>query len=207
MDYAQINEQLKDKSPQEIIEWAVSLNKKTILTTNFGPHEAVIIHAATQVKPDMEVVWIDSGYNTEATYRFAQKLIEDLKLNIKIYSPIWTKGYRDVVMNGTPGVDSDLHAEFTRHLKLEPFERAFAEIQPEVWLTAIRRDQTLHRSSLDVVSEDGRGILKVAPVFYHSLTQMEDYCQEHGLPIEKDYHDPTKVIENRECGLHTFKKD
>lgn len=206
MNLEQINQDYKDKSPKEIIEWALSLNKKTVVTTNFGPHEAVILHAATQVKPDIEVVWIDSGYNTEATYRFAQKLIDDLNLNIKIYSPQWTKGYRDVVMNGIPEVDTELHAEFTRHLKLEPFDRAFAEIKPEVWLTAIRRDQTLHRQSLDIVTDDGSGILKVAPVFYLSLQQMEDYCQEHNLPIEKDYTDPTKVIGNRECGLHTRTK-
>ncbi len=207
MDLKQINTEYKEKSAQEIIEWALSLNKRTVLTTNFGPHEAVILHAATRVKPDIEVVWVDSGYNTESTYRFAQKLIEDLKLNIKIYSPLWTKGYRDVVMNGIPDVDSELHAEFTQHLKLEPFERAFNELKPEVWLTAIRRDQTVHRQSLDIVSEDGRGILKVSPVFYWSLNQMEDYCKEHNLPIEKDYTDPTKVIGNRECGLHTVKKD
>ena len=31
---------------------------------------------------------------------------------------------------------------------------------------------------------------------------LEAYLTEHDLPDEKNYHDPTKVLENRECGLH-----
>jgi phosphoadenosine phosphosulfate reductase len=33
---------------------------------------------------------------------------------------------------------------------------------------------------------------------------MARYLAEHNLPDEKDYFDPTKVLENRECGLHLF---
>ena len=32
--------------------------------------------------------------------------------------------------------------------------------------------------------------------------QMEAYLEAHGLPDEKNYYDPTKVLEKRECGLH-----
>ena len=32
---------------------------------------------------------------------------------------------------------------------------------------------------------------------------LDKYLDEHNLPNEHDYFDPTKVEESRECGLHT----
>ena len=207
MDLAKINKELKEKSPVDIIRWVLSLKKKAILTTNFGPHEAAIIHMALQVDPRIPVVWIDSGYNTKATYTFAHKLITDLHLNMQIYIPRLTKAYRDVVMGGTPDITNPHHEDFTSQVKLEPFERVLKELKPEVWLTAIRKDQTAFRQSLDILTEDKeRGLLKVAPVFYWNEAELEEYLKKNRLPIEKDYFDPTKVLEHRECGLHVGKK-
>jgi phosphoadenosine phosphosulfate reductase len=46
-------------------------------------------------------------------------------------------------------------------------------------------------------------VLKVAPLFHWTEAQMRAYLAEHGLPNEDSYYDPTKALENRECGLHT----
>ena len=203
MDLKAINESLKEKSPLEIVQWAVGLNKKTIVTTNFRPLEAVILHLAKTVDPKMDVVWIDSGYNTKATYLFAEKVIKDLDLNIHVYNPLMTAARRDALMDGIPSIDSPLHDEFTQQVKLEPFKRAMQDFQPEVWLTAIRKDQTAFRQNLDIVTQDETGLIKVAPVFYLTEVDMEGYLYEHSLPDEEDYYDPTKVEGDRECGLHT----
>ena len=82
MDFKKINDELREAEPLKIIEWAVANGKKPITTTNFGPYEAVILHMVTQVKTDMPIIWIDSGYNTPETYTFAEELIERLKLNV-----------------------------------------------------------------------------------------------------------------------------
>ncbi|WP_269473302.1 phosphoadenosine phosphosulfate reductase domain-containing protein [Kineobactrum salinum] len=78
-----------------------------------------------------------------------------------------------------------------------------AEFRPEVWLTGIRREETEHRKSLDIVSRDDRGIIKVAPLFYWSEQDVERYMEQHQLPSCRHYFDPTKVLDGRECGLHT----
>ena len=72
-----------------------------------------------------------------------------------------------------------------------------------IWLTGIRREETEHRKSLDIVSIDNRGILKVAPIFYWSEDDVEAYMEQHQLPTCRHYFDPTKVHDGRECGLHT----
>ena len=37
--------------------------------------------------PNLKVIWCDSGYNTKATYLYAEKIITELDLNIKLYVP------------------------------------------------------------------------------------------------------------------------
>ena len=203
IDLTAANAELKDKTPQEIIAWALSQSENPLVTTNFRPYESVILHMAAQVKPDIQVLWVDSGYNTSATYRFAEQLIQDLNLNVVTYIPQMTSARRNVLMKGIPDVDDPQHEEFTRQVKLEPFQRALSELKPDLWLNAIRKDQTEFRQSMEIVSASKDGIIKVAPLYNLTEADLDAYLAEHNLPNEHDYFDPTKAIENRECGLHT----
>jgi phosphoadenosine phosphosulfate reductase len=198
------NSLLAQRSPLEIVEWALFQNKKTIVTTSFGPYSAVMLHLATTVKADVPIVWIDSGYNTLETYIYAEGLIRDLNLNIEIFIPQITAARRSAMMNGIPDLDSELHGEFTRQVKLEPFQRMLSKLKPDMWLTGIRGDETEFRSTLDVVSEGPNGITKVAPFLNWTEVDMEGYLYEHDLPQVSKYKDPTKAEKNRECGLHTM---
>ena len=168
LDFASINQELREKHPVEIIRWALSLEKKTIVTTNFGPHEAAILHMTAEQDGKMPVVCVDHGYNTEATYRFAEDLIQRLSLDMHYFTPKVTAKRRAAVYGGIPSIDDEAaHDEFTREVKLEPFGRAMSEFAPEVWLTAIRKEQTPFRDSLDIVTQDiTTGLIKVAPLFY-----------------------------------------
>lgn len=201
IDIKQINKGLKDKSPKEIISWAILNGVKPIVTTNFGPYSAAILHAVTRVKNDIKVIWIDTGYNTPNTYRYAESISVDLELNIKQYVPKQTSAHRDVVL-GIPSIDSPKHKIFTDQVKLEPFKRAMKEHQPDVWFTNLRKGQTAFRDSIDIVSQDANGVIKVSPFYYWTDVELDQYLEENNLPNETKYFDPTKVLENRECGLH-----
>ena len=203
LDLTQANQSLIGKSPYEIVSWALAQGSSPILTTNFRPYESVILHLVAQQRPDIKVLWVDSGYNTSATYRFAEKLIKDLNLNVVTYIPEMTAARRNVLMGGIPDVTDPQHEAFSYQVKIEPFQRALAELKPDVWFNAIRKDQTEFRQTLDVLSYSKDGVLKVAPLFNLSEADLDDYLAEHGLPNELDYFDPTKALETRECGLHT----
>lgn len=199
----QANQELQGKTPEQIVEWTLAKAENPIITTNFRPYESAILHLVAKQKPDITVLWVDSGYNTRATYDFANKLIKDLNLNVVTYIPKQTSAHRDATMNGIPSVNNPLHDEFTEQVKLEPFRRALSELKPDVWFNAIRKDQTEFRQGLDVLSQSKDGVLKVAPLFYKNDQDLDAYLEQHNLPNEFDYFDPTKVEENRECGLHT----
>lgn len=201
LNLEQINLELQDKTPEQIITWALNIADKPVVTTNFRPYEVAILKAVSNIKPNIKVIWCDTGYNTAATYKHANYLIEKLGLNIQLYVPQQSAAYRDTIM-GIPEIDDPMHKIFTEQVKLEPFARAMREHNPDVWFTNLRKGQTAFRNSIDIVSMSKDGILKVSPFYYWTDEQLDAYLNKHNLPNEFHYFDPTKVLENRECGLH-----
>ncbi|MBS3996780.1 MAG: phosphoadenosine phosphosulfate reductase family protein [Hydrogenophaga sp.] len=201
LELAQVNADIGRDAPA-LVKWALGLEQPSIVTTNFRPFEAVILHLVTQVRPDVPVVWMDNGYNTEATYRFADEVTRQLKLNLKIYLPLRSRAHREAVEGPTPALDDPRHAAFTEEVKLEPFARALRETAPQVWFTALRATDTAVRAQMDPVSINPGGLIKVAPLLHWTSKDLYHYCELHGLPNNFDYVDPTKGEENRECGLH-----
>jgi phosphoadenosine phosphosulfate reductase len=199
------NTALRDQSPIEIVRWAIAqAGGRAIVSTNFRPYEAVVLHLCVQAQPDIPVLWVDHGYNRPATYRHAERLRQLLNLNLKPFLPKMTPAHRDAIHGPIPTTDQEEELkQFSSVMKLEPFQRGMKELAPTFWITALRQVQNPNRAGLDIVSEDSNfGSLKVSPVFYWSDADMENYLEQHDLPNEWDYFDPAKADEKRECGLH-----
>lgn len=202
---ARWNEELRTKSPLEVTRWAIAqAGGRAIVSTNFRPYEAVVLHLATQAQADIPVLWVDHGYNRPATYKHAEQLRAQLKLNLKPFLPKMTPAHRDAIHGPIPSLDDEAGLKaFSGVMKLEPFQRGMRELAPTVWITALRKVQNPNRAELDIVSHDANfGALKISPVFHWSDAQMEGYLAQHNLPNEWDYFDPAKADEKRECGLH-----
>jgi phosphoadenosine phosphosulfate reductase len=204
---AETNAKLRNQSPFEIVRWAIAQAEgHAIVSTNFRPYEAVILHLATHAQADIPVLWADHGYNRPATYKHAEQLKKLLRLNLKTYVPKMTAAHYDTIHGGAPAPapeNEERIKEFSAVMKLEPFQRGMKELAPTIWLTALRKLQNPNRAGLDIVSEDRNfGALKVSPLFYWSDAEMEGYLKENDLPNEWDYFDPAKADEKRECGLH-----
>jgi len=199
------NSELRSKSPLDIVRWAIArANGRAIVSTNFRPYEAVILHLCLQVRLDIPVLWVDHCYNRPTTYRHAEQLKKLLKLNLKLYLPKISAAHHDAIYGGIPSTDDEVGLkQFSALMKLEPFQRGMKELAPAVWITALRKVQNPNRAELDIVSEDKNfGALKISPVFYWNDADMENYLKQHDLPNEWDYFDPAKADEKRECGLH-----
>ena len=130
------NEDLHDKSALEVIQWAIEqADGQAIVSTNFRPYEAVILHLVTQVEPNIPVLWVDHGYNREATYKHTEELRVLLNLNIQAFVPKLTTAHYDAVHGGMPEPTSDNEKAikaFSTAMKLEPFQRAMKELAPTV---------------------------------------------------------------------------
>ena len=154
IDIAKANAELRDKPALEIVRWAIAqADGRAIVSTNFRPYEAVILHLCVQVQPDIPVLWVDHGYNRPATYRHAEELRKRLGLNIKPYLPRITAAHRDAVHGPVPTPEDEAALkEFSAVFKIEPFQRGMRELAPSVWITALRKVQNPNRANLDIVS-------------------------------------------------------
>ena len=201
------NARLRSAAPLDIIRWATTeVEGRAIVSTNFRPYEAVLLHLVTCVQPDIPVLWVDHGYNRPATYRHAEMLRRRLNLNLRPFLPAMTAAHYDAVHGGPPAPGPE-HEErlqaFSRVMKLEPFQRGMRELAATVWFTALRKVQNPNRATLDIVSADPTfGTLKVSPLFHWTDADLEAYLGQNDLPNEWDYFDPAKADEKRECGLH-----
>src|SRR4051812_23936517 len=107
-DLVRANAELRTKSPLEIVRWALAQSAGgAIVSTNFRPYEAAILHLAVQAQADIPVLWVDHGYNRPATYKHAEELRARFKLNLKAYLPRMTAAHRDAIYGPIPSTEDE----------------------------------------------------------------------------------------------------
>lgn len=184
-------------TPQEIILWTINQQRSTVVTTSFGHQAAVLLHMASQINPNVTILWLDTGFNTTDTLTFKDYICDRLDLNVVRYAGVpW--------IDTVPEVGTSEYEKFVEQVKIEPFQRAFFELAPAYWITGIRRDQTENRRQSSHFTPNGN-LMKVAPLLDWTDIDMDRYLQEHDLPNETNYYDPTKPDKHLECGIHTTK--
>ncbi len=181
------NELLRGKDAAAVIEWASDIFLDHLaMTTSFGTQAAVMLHLATRVTPDIPIIFIDTGFHFPETYRFADELTNRLKLNLKVYqSPI--SPARMVALHGELwDQDEDGMNRYNQIRKVEPMQRALAELDVHAWLAGLRKSQTDFRASLRFV-ESQDGIAKIHPILNWSTKDVHDYLTKHDLPYHPLY--------------------
>ncbi|HSS66484.1 MAG TPA: phosphoadenosine phosphosulfate reductase family protein [Gammaproteobacteria bacterium] len=203
-DLHAVNLELAGKAPEAIAAWALERAARPIVTTSFGVHAAAMLHLVMRIRTDVPVVWIDTGFNTPDTYRHAELLTRALRLDLRVYAPDLTRARVEASPGGVPTPeDSGRHQSFTADVKLRPFERALKALEPDVWLSGIRAEETDWRRQQRAITRGPGGILKVSPFLSVTEAEVETYMRRFSLPFGDPLHyDPVKARPNRECGLH-----
>jgi len=221
---AELNTWLGRLSAQERVAWALENHAGNhALSSSFGAQAAVSLHLVTQLKPDIPVILIDTGYLFPETYRFVDEMTERLSLNLKVYRPqigiAWMEARLGKLWEeGVDGID-----RYNRLRKVEPMQRALRELGVRSWIAGVRRVQSASRANLDFLElRDGRW--KLHPLADWSDRDVWQYLQQHDLPYHPLWHEGYVSIGDihttrpltagmseeetrffglkRECGLH-----
>lgn len=225
LDLDEANGKLANADAQVIVQWAVEhFGMGLVLSSSFGVQSAVMLHLVSRVKANIPVIFIDTGFLFPETYRFAEQMIERLKLNVKVYqSPI--SPARMVAMHGELwGQDRQGQDRYHQIRKVEPMQRALDELNVTAWISGLRNDQTEYRQTLHVVDkQDGR--YKILPILNWSKQDVQAYLTQHDLPYHPlrdkgyewigDWHSSRPITGEdtherltrfrglkQECGLH-----
>ncbi|MDH4478195.1 MAG: phosphoadenosine phosphosulfate reductase family protein [Verrucomicrobiaceae bacterium] len=202
-----LDQELRGKSAGEVIRGVLELGLgRAVVTTNFRPYEAVILHLAAAIQPRVDVLWVDHGANLPETYRFADATMKQVAMTVYPYLPKMTAEHWKAINGGLLPTPDEVEKveDFSRVMKLEPFERGMREMAPAVWITALRREQNPQRAATlkTVMWDEKFQTLKVNPLLDWTRVELDAYVAANGLPNENTYYDPAKGDEKHECGLH-----
>lgn len=184
LDLPAVEAKLSKVSAADITAFAIdTFGDRALLTTSFGVQAAVMLHLVTRVKPDIPVVFIDTGFHFQETYRFADELTKRLGLNLKVYappvSPSWFVARHGTLWESNHAEDLDRYDDLR---KVEPMQRALADFAPHAVFAGLRRQQTNHRANLRHVEfQDGR--YKVSPILRWTTKDVYQYLKAHDLPF------------------------
>jgi phosphoadenosine phosphosulfate reductase len=173
-----LDAQLRHAHPLEIIRAAVeTYGDDLALVSSFGAESAVLLHLAAQVKPDIPVLFLDTGMLFGQTLDYRQQLAAKLGLtDVRDLRP----RFEDLAV-GDPNADLwKTDTDACCHIrKVIPLDAALGGFSG--WLTGRKRFHGGDRMRLPVV-EVSEGKLKFNPLANWSKTDLDAYTAEHALP-------------------------
>jgi phosphoadenosine phosphosulfate reductase len=171
-------------TPQRILSWVLrdSGLGRVAIASSFQAEGTTVIHMATRIRPDVEVLFLDTGFHFAETLAFKRQLTRQLRLNVRdIRSP--SAGDRQPDSTGSPLYERDPNACCAQN-KVLPWQRALEDL--DAWITSMRRDSSWTRRDAPIVSaqelHDGRQVLKVNPVANWTRQDVWRYLKRHRLP-------------------------
>ena len=181
---AEVNVQLESMSAEQRIQWALdNLPDEFVLSSSFGIQAAVCLHLVTKIKADTPIILTDTGYLFPETYQFIDKLTEQLNLNLKVYTAIYSNAWQEARYGKLWEQGIDGLTKYNLLNKVEPMQRALKELNAKTWCSGLRRSQASSREQLPVLSIQN-GCFKFLPIIDWSNKEVFYYLKENNL----EYH-------------------
>lgn len=161
---------LETRPATSAIGWAADrFDDGLVLASSF--QDCVLIDLAVQVKPDVEVIFLDTQYHFDETLEYVETVRARYDLNLKIMTP--TIEPDDRWLDDPDGCCGAR--------KVVPMARALAG--KRAWMTGLRRDEAETRVNAPIVSWDvSRGLVKVNPIATWTDQDVVGYTRDRGLP-------------------------
>lgn len=175
---ARLDAELRHAHPSTVLAAAIEMyGDRLALVSSFGAESAVLLHMAAQLKPDIPVLFLDTGMLFGQTLDYRKSLAAKLGLtNVRDLRP----RYQDLAVTDPEGklweTDTDACCDLR---KVQPLDRALAEY--DAWITGRKRFHGGARLSLPVVEQAGDQV-KFNPLANWGKAELEAYAAEHDLP-------------------------
>jgi phosphoadenosine phosphosulfate reductase len=166
-----INAGLEGSSPADIVRWAYHrFGARLKMTASFA--DTTLIDIATSVAPDIEVIFLDTGFHFAETLNTVRRAMERYELNLTVLRP--DPDAADVWARGSEACCAAR--------KVDPL----AEYLPrhaDAWLSGLRRADSAERTDAAIVSIDKRGLVKVNPMANLSDDEYDAYIADHDVLV------------------------
>lgn len=228
LDY--INSQLQEKSPQEILQWAVLTFPSLYQTTAFGLTGLATVDMISKIFANeshpIDLIFVDTLHHFKETLQ----LVDDVKarypsVNLHVYKPEGVSSEKEFAEQYGEKLwdNNDMYYDYL--VKVEPSQRAYDNLGVVAVLTGRRRSQGGARGNLPIVQVEETGLIKINPLANWSFEEVNAYIKANNVPYNVlldqgyrsvgDYHSTAPVKEGEderagrwkgqkktECGIH-----
>lgn len=227
--------ELNTFTPEELFRWALETHgDRAGIITSFQDTGCAQIDLMSKSAPGLRVITVDTLRLFPETYALMEEIEQRYHLQIERFQPDPERLARMVAQHGEfLFFDSKPKQEYCCKIrKTDPNDRALATL--DVWFTGLRKDQSDLRAATpkaQLIKNNGRSIIKIAPLVDWDTARIEAYMAEHQVPKSKLYdmgytsigcvicttptlpHEPKRAgrwrwfnyldADDKECGIHT----
>jgi phosphoadenosine phosphosulfate reductase len=142
--------------------------------------DSVLPAVVAEQIPDVEVLFLDTGYHFAETHATRDEVARALPVRILDIKPKQTVAQQDAeygakLYERDPNLCCQLR-------KVDPLTNSLKGF--EVWFTGVRRDEAETRTFTPLVQWDEKnGLVKVNPLAAWSFDELIDYATEHKVPV------------------------
>jgi phosphoadenosine phosphosulfate reductase len=175
-------ETLLQAAPGTILEWAAATIPGLAIATSFQSSGLVLLHLLRDIRPDLPVLFLDTGFHFPETIAFAEKVTREWDLQLVTLRGEHGSSEKQATLHGPELYrrDPDLCCAIN---KVQPLQRALEGY--DGWISGIRRDQSPMRAKTPTVEAQmlpsGKEILKIHPLANWSREDVEQYLAMHGI--------------------------
>lgn len=202
LDLAALNSDYKDKSPEDIIKFAVDTlgADKIILASSLSIEDQVLTHLLLKVDPKARIFFIDTGRNFQKTYDLMDETMQRYRFNYEVYAPE-SNDLETAVSQYGPNFfyeSIELRKKCCEIRKVKPLNRVLSTV--DGWICGLRRDQSLTRQDIEIFEWDNsHSIYKINPLAFWTEEAVWDYIKKHNVPYSSLYNNGFRSIGCQPC--------
>ncbi|KAI0162168.1 Phosphoadenosine phosphosulfate reductase family-domain-containing protein [Xylariaceae sp. FL1272] len=231
-----LNAQLERMSAVERIRFSMALFPSLFQTTAFGLTGLVTIdmlsklHASDPSLPPVDTIFLDTLYHFQETHDLVARVRAQYPgIQLHVYKPDGASTTAEFEARYGEKLYETASELYDWVAKVEPQQRAYAELGVAAVFTGRRRSQGGERDKIGVIEVDEeRGTIKINPLVDWSFAQVKAYITDNGVPYNAlldrgyksvgDWHSTSPVAagederagrwkgqDKTECGIHNKK--
>jgi len=171
--------ELDGASALEILGWA---------DEQFGPAwavassmaDAVVPHLASQVRPGVDIIFLDTGYHFAETIGMRDAVQAVLPVTVRSVTPELTVAEQDAAFG--PRLFERNPDQCCALRKVAPLRKALSEYT--AWTSGLRRDEADTRADVRVVEwDDRRGMVKLNPIAAWTEDDVQRYIADNNILV------------------------
>jgi phosphoadenosine phosphosulfate reductase len=152
------------------------------LTCSFQAEDVLLLHLTRELRPNIPVLFLDTGYHFAETYEYRDRIAAEWNLNLINLLPAHTVAEQErehgLLYQTAPDRCCALR-------KVEPLFTAVANYK--LWLTGLRREQARSRAALEEVADftlpNGITVRKLSPFADWTTRDVWQSCAHYGIPL------------------------